>query len=87
MKSKTYDEWIKSGFHVMRGEKSSSRNPEGKAMFSEDQVLKNKTRYFDEYGAPMSKQAFESSVMEAERYESEDWDRDDDIGFGFMDFG
>jgi hypothetical protein len=36
--SLTYDEWTELGFYVRKGEKSLSRNNEGKAVFSPRQV-------------------------------------------------
>jgi hypothetical protein len=38
MKAKTYDEWKELGYQVIRGEKASSWNAQGKATFTRDQV-------------------------------------------------
>jgi hypothetical protein len=38
MKMKTYEEWKLLGYHVMKGEKSTQRNPKGEPVFTRDQV-------------------------------------------------
>lgn len=38
MKALTYDDWRDLGYQVRKGEKASSRNPQGKALFTRDQV-------------------------------------------------
>jgi hypothetical protein len=37
---KTYDEWKKEGFHVIKGQKASARNAKGEAVFDTSQVKK-----------------------------------------------
>jgi hypothetical protein len=38
MKSKTYEEWREIGYQVMKGQKASGRNKDGKATFTREQV-------------------------------------------------
>lgn len=38
METHTYDEWKDLGFYVCKGQRSSGRNDEGKALFRADQV-------------------------------------------------
>lgn len=61
-KLKTFEDWKKSGFHVLKGQKSKKRSDSGKALFSRDQVEENYNdpgdidmqedydRFMDEYG-------------------------------------
>lgn len=39
MESKTYEEWRQKGFCVKKGMKSLSRDKQGKALFTKDQVM------------------------------------------------
>lgn len=38
MKALTYGDWRDLGYQVRMGEKASSRNPQGKALFTRNQV-------------------------------------------------
>lgn len=40
MTGKTFDEWKAKGYHVIKGQKASGRNAEGKATFNDRQVEK-----------------------------------------------
>ena len=41
MKNKTFQEWKDAGYHVVKGEKSESRNESGVCLFSRKQVEKD----------------------------------------------
>lgn len=34
----TFDKWVESGYRVIKGQKSVLRQPDGKPLFSEEQV-------------------------------------------------
>lgn len=40
-KARTFDEWKAKGYHVVRGEKAHRFREDGKALFSQKQVVKN----------------------------------------------
>lgn len=44
IKMNTFDGWKAEGFHVMRGEKHTTRNEHGIPLFSEKQVAKTQAR-------------------------------------------
>lgn len=80
MKYLTYAAWQKRGRQVQRGETSHKRK-QGIAVFGKDQTQKSETRYYDEYGAPMSKAAFGHYVMQFEEYD-EEYDNEMAMAFG-----
>lgn len=41
----TFDEWKARGFHVNKGEKSTSRNADGVCVFTRQQVSENTKKY------------------------------------------
>ena len=53
MKMKTYNEWQREGFHVIRGRKASGRNQEGKCVFSEVDVEEYMDADGEDYDHPM----------------------------------
>ena len=34
----TFDEWVAQGYYIIKGSKSTLRDPEGRSLFSRDQV-------------------------------------------------
>lgn len=65
MTQKTYDEWMASGFHVVKGQKASGRDDNGKATFSHFQVEAN------EYNPPKRNQDYGQYDRNDEGYEYE----------------
>ena len=58
---KTYQEWQKAGFHVIRGRKARGRNESGECMFAAKDVEKNQDNVGDyDYDHPME------SVLQAQ---------------------
>ena len=50
MKAKSYDDWALIGFQVIRGEKSTGRDPKtGKATFTREQVESDEERSMDDF--------------------------------------
>jgi hypothetical protein len=43
--SKTYEEWNKDGYYIIKGMKSNERNEDGVASFTEEQVKRKRTIY------------------------------------------
>lgn len=72
MTQKTYEEWQKVGYHVVRGEKATGRNESGKATFNDLQVEVNEYRrprsYFYD-GRLRGEQAHYDASQEGYEYE------------------
>jgi hypothetical protein len=51
MKWNTFDGWFEEGYGVKKGEKSVLRQPDGKPLFNENQVLNIDDERGDEYVA------------------------------------
>ena len=49
MNGKTFNQWSKLGFKIIKGSKSKSRNSEGVPLFTKDQVELSIFNYDDEY--------------------------------------
>ena len=56
MRYKTYEQWKKEGYFVMKGEKSHKRNKKGVAVFSEEQIdcVLDDIDCYDDSGDPMN---------------------------------
>lgn len=49
---KTFKEWKAEGYHVMKGQKSTGRNTQGEATFSQKQVERNSPTPAYNFGRP-----------------------------------
>jgi hypothetical protein len=73
-KMRTYEQWKSAGRHVVKGERSRSRNAKGEALFSETQTATS-TRFYGTFGNEGSDMCFDTVG-------DSDLDRDVDFRFG-----